>query len=460
MARVRTPATELAGRLNSSETPLYVVDTQYALIFLNTAARQWLGEAAEGLPGTRCLYTSDPPGEGPAAVAAGLCPPPESLAGATVERNVMVPTPDGRVLKRRVRFIPLGTAPENVLGIVAMAVPDPAGAAAAEAVEPDPGDEPGPLQLHELLQQFRREAAVRYGADRLVGESPAMRLARRQVELAGGCRESVLILGPPGSGRRHTAAAIHYRAEGGHSGRLVPLACAMLSTELIYSTVRSLASGEGTLEPARGSLLLCDADLLPLEVQGALARSLGRRSFPLRLMATAEQPPAELAKRGKYEPELAAILSTITIELPSLSERRRDLPVLAQQFVEEWNAEGGRQLGGLTPEAIDLLSSCRWPGNLEELAAAVREAHQRAAGPLITADDLPPSVRLARQAAGAPPGRKEETIGLDEFLARIERELIRRAVAQAKGNKAKAARLLGLTRPRLYRRMVQLELEP
>lgn len=456
MARARTPATELARRLNGGELPLYVVDAQYTLLFLNTAARQWLGASAEGLPGTRCAYTGAPPDAGPAAVATGLCPPPEAMTGTPVEASVAVATADGRLLQRRMRFIPLGTAKEDVLGVVAMAVRD----APDEALGSGRADEPGAIQLHELLQQFRREAAIRYGADRLVGESPAMRLARRQVELAAGCRESVLLLGPPGSGRQHTAAAIHYSAKNQPAGRLVPLACAMLSAELIYSTVRSLASSEGKPNTARGSLLLCDADMLPFEVQGALARTLGKRSFPLRLMATAEQPPAELAKRGKFEPELAALLSTVIIELPSLSERRRDLPILAQQFVEECNAEGERQLGGLTPEAIDLLSSYRWPGNLNELAAAVREAHRRAAGPLITADDLPPSVRLGRQAAGAAPLEKDQPIVLGEFLARIERELIRRAIAQAKGNKAKAARLLGLTRPRLYRRMVQLELEP
>ncbi len=459
MARSRSPATELARRLNSGTRPLYVVDARYTIVFLNTAARQWLGPAADGLPGVRCTYTSDSPGEGPAAVAAALCPPPEALAGAAVEAGVSVPAPDGRVLRCRVRFSPLGTEPDDIVGVVAMALPEtpeasPVGSA-SEAV-----DEPSPRGLHELLRRFRREAAARYGADRLIGESPAMRLARRQVELAAGCRASVLLVGPPGSGRQHTAAAIHYRGAAEASGPLIPLACAALPAELIYSTVQAAASGEDARSTAHGTLLLTDADLLPLELHGALARTLGKRSFPCRLMATAEQPPAELAKRGKFEPDLAALLSTICIELPPLSERRRDLPLLAQLFIEECNAQSERQVGGFAPEALDLLHGCRWPGNLEELAAAVREAHRRAAGPLITADDLPDSVRLAQKAAGAPAGRKEETIVLDEFLTRIERELIRRAVAQAKGNKAKAARLLGLTRPRLYRRMVQLGLEP
>ncbi len=459
MARARTPPTELARRLNSSDRPLYVVDAQYTVVFLNGAARQWLGAAADGLPGTRCTYAGAGSADGPAALAAALCPPPEAMAGATVEAAISIPAPDDRQPRLRVRFIPLGTTRDDILGVVAMAAPAAQPAAPEEASGSEPAHEPGPLGLHEVLQRFRREAAVRFGADRLVGESPAMRLARRQVELAAGCRESVLIVGPPGSGRRRTAAAIHYGAAPAPAGRLVPLACDLLSPELIYSTVQAVASGDDAPHHAQGTLLLSNADVLPLEIHGALARTLGKPSFPCRLTATAQQSPTDLARRGKYEPELAAMLSTITIELPSLAERRRDLPLLAQLFVEECNAEGERQLGGLTAEAMDLLATCRWPGNLDELAAAVREAHRHAPGPLITAKDLPRSVPLAQQAAGTPANRKEETIVLDEFLTRIERELIRRAMAQAKGNKAKAARLLGLSRSRLGRRMDHLKLE-
>ncbi len=459
MARARTPATELARRLNASKRPLYVVDAQYTIVFLNSAAQAWLGAGAEGLPGTRCVYATAPI-EGPQAVAAALCPPPEAMAGVTMEASVAIAAPgDNEPPAWRVRFTPLGTTPEDMLGVVAMVLPQSAGtgpAGAAKSLE----NEPDPRGLHEMVRRFRHEAASRYGADRLIGDSPAMRLARRQVELAAGCRASVLILGPRGSGRRHTAGAIHYRANRDEPGPLVPVECASLPAELVYSTLQALAASQEGPDTRRGTVLLCDADRIPVEMHGALARVLGKPSFAMRIIATAERSPGELAKRGKYEPELAALLSTICVELPPLSERRRDLPALAQLLVEECNVRADRQLGGLTPEAMDLLVSCPWPTNLDGLAAAIEESHPRAPGPLITAEDIPASVRHARQAAGTPARPKEETIVLDEFLARIERELIRRAIDQAKGNKAKAARLLGLTRPRFYRRMVQLELEP
>ena len=111
-----------------------------------------------------------------------------------------------------------------------------------------------------------------------------------------------------------------------------------------------------------------------------------------------------------------------------------------------------------SPEALDRLDGYGWPGNVDELAQMVAEAHERAEGVEIQVDELPERIRLAADAA-AHPHRAEETIVLDEFLGRIERELIRRALARAKGNKTRAAKLLGMTRPRLYRRLVHLGLD-
>lgn len=318
--------------------------------------------------------------------------------------------------------------------------------------------------MHEQIGRFRRELAARSRSEHLTGDGPAIRRVRRQVELAAGSRCSVLLVGPPGSGRQYTAAAIHYRGIGATvggrtSGSLIPLACSVLGAELIGSTITALSAGSPLGDEAgQSTLLLNDADRLPLEVQGELTRLLLVKPFPLRLIATAGQPLGELVSKGKYRADLATGLSTITIELPPLVRRREDLPLLAQAFLEEFNSQDARQLGGFTPEALDALDAYAWPGNVDELARVVAAACQQAAGREIGVDDLPEQIHLAARAAAFPP-KQEETIALDEFLARVERELIERAMTQAKGNKAKAARLLGMTRPRLYRRLVQLGME-
>lgn len=458
MARQRISAGQLAKMLNAATRPIYVLDDELTVVFCNRACRDWLGRRAEGLLGQRCAYHSDPDPSGPAAVAAGLCPPPAAMAGRPMTAAVSCTRADGGALSRRARFVPLGTCPEDLVGLVAILeaedLPQP-----DSAPHPPPSEEPRTTDLHEHVRQFRRQAAGRYRADRLIGESPAIRRVRAQIELAAGNRASVLLVGPPGSGRQHVAAAIHYRGDPHSAGSLIPLACAVLGADLIHSTVLALATKDPLGEQAaQSTLLLSDADQLPLDVQAELAAVLARRSFRLRLIATAARPLAELARAGTYQADLAALLSTITIELPPLAQRREDLPLLAQLFLEEANARGDKQLGGFTPEALDQLDAYAWPGNLDELAQVVAQAHRQAQGPQIGPRDLPERIRLAAEAAAHPP-RTEETIVLDDFLGRVEHELIRRALAQAKGNKAKAARLLGMTRPRLYRRLVQLGLE-
>jgi DNA-binding NtrC family response regulator len=458
MSRPRTSAGELARMLNSATQPIYVLDDELTVVFCNRACCDWLGQRAEGLLGQRCVYHSGPELSGPAATAAGLCPPPTAVEGRPIAATVSCIGADGRVLARGASFLPLGTSPGRPIALVAIL--DPEDLPEAEpAPTPASFDEAESADLHEQIRQFRRQAAAGHRADRLIGNSPAIRRARAQVELAAANRVGVLLVGPPGCGRQHAAAVIHYGADPQLAGSLIPLDCAVLGADLIYSTVLALATKDPLGEQAgRSTLLLNQADQLPPEVQSELAVMLSAISFRLRLIATACRPLDGLVAEGIFRADLAGLLSTITIELPPLARRREDLPLLAQLFLEEANARGGKQLGGFTPEALDRLAGYGWPGNLDELAQVVAQAHARAEGPRITPGDLPERLRLAADAA-ARPARPEETIVLDEFLARVERELICRALARAKGNKARAARLLGLSRPRLYRRLVQLGLE-
>jgi DNA-binding NtrC family response regulator len=176
--------------------------------------------------------------------------------------------------------------------------------------------------------------------------------------------------------------------------------------------------------------------------------------FELETIATAEAPLLRLAAEGKFHGDLAHLLSTLVIELPPLAERAEDVPLLAQQLLEQTNAKGGRQLAGFTPEALDLLAAYHWPGDVDELAEVVRAARENSAAGLIGVAELPQRLHLAAQAA-AYPQKEAETIVLDTLLAEIETELIRRALEQAKGNKSRAAELLGVTRARLHRRLAQ-----
>ncbi|MCC6123736.1 MAG: sigma 54-interacting transcriptional regulator [Pirellulales bacterium] len=508
MSGKRASANDLMRLLNAASQPIYALDEDLTIVFLNSACREWLGPAAEGLIGARAAYCSPADSTSPEGIAAGLCPPPEAIAGkpsvalvaclsplplgegqgvraespANRPHPIPLPTPtegwsgEGTSIEkhRRSQFIPLGTS-DNLRGILAILEPEDCPGASAE-VEASPAAEPGREALHAAIRRFRREAAGRFSADHLIGVGPAMQLARRQVEAAGASGCSVCISGPPGSGRERLASAIHYRAHPEDvdvpftQGGLISLDCSVLPADLFLSSFAALARSPAAIELSssepRGlsprlfptTLVLHRVDELSAELQVELASLFSKKPFPRRLLSTAAAPLGELAQRGKFRADLAALLSTLAIQLPPLKDRREDLPLLAQIFLEDCNRRNPKQVGGFAPEALDMLDAYVWPGNLDELAAVVAAAHKNAQAAEIRPAELPPQIHLAAQAA-AHPRRQEEQIRLDEFLERVERELIRRALARAKGNKTKAARLLGLTRPRLYRRMVQLGLE-
>ena len=456
MARGRSRPAQLAKLLNAASQPVYVLDTGQRLVFSNQACLDWVARTADEMQGLRCRYHSSPEVTGPEAVAAGLCPPPDAWGGGETSGTVASPAADGRLRRRRARFIPLAGRPSQATGLLVLVDPHDLPEADTPA---GTEEEPEAVRLHERIRSFRRRAAGRRKLDRLVGDSAAMRRARAQVAVAAASDSAVLVVGPPGSGRQHAAEAIHYANPPEATGSLIPLACSVLGADLIHSTVTALASRipSGASAP-RNTLLLADADQLPREAQGELAATFAGRSFPLRPIATAAQPLEDLARGGEYRHDLALALSTIVIDLPPLAERREDLPMLAQLFVEDANARSPKQIAGFTSEALDRLDAYAWPGNVDELAQVVAQAHGQAEGPVITPGDLPERIHLAAAAASHPP-RPEETVVLDDLLGRIERELIVRALTQAKGNKTKAAKLLGMTRPRLYRRLVQLGLE-
>ncbi|MBN1912557.1 MAG: sigma 54-interacting transcriptional regulator [Pirellulales bacterium] len=459
MPQPRIRATQLAHLFQEVTQPVYVLDEQGTIVFCNEACVSWLGGAAEGLVGRRCAYhSSEQPKEADTA-AARLCPPPEAMAGRPCIGTVGYEDTDGTLRRRRVRFCPIvGPTGEPVALVAVVEREDVEETDVVQTTVTVLDDDADANRLHEQIMQFRQEAAGRYRMDRLVGRSPVSRLARAQVELAVASRVHVQIVGPPGSGREHTARAIHYASDPDRQGSLIPLACATLTDELIRSTIGALTPSSLGKMAARSTLLLNDADQLSPAVHAELIAWLKTPGLSLRVIATTRTPLSSLAEEGTYARELALLLSPIIIVLPALAERREDLPVLAQWFLEELNAGGGKQVGGFSSEALELLDGYAWPGNVDELAEIVAHAHRQAERPQVLPTDLPERIHWAADAAAHPPP-STEPIHLDDFLGRIELELITRALAESRGNKARAARLLGLTRPRLYRRLEQLGMD-
>ncbi|HUY31897.1 MAG TPA: helix-turn-helix domain-containing protein [Pirellulales bacterium] len=459
MPSPRASINTLAKLLDSLTEPVYVLDEERRIVYCNQACREWTCCAAEDLLGQECRYHSRPETTGAAAVAAALCPPLEVFQGQKASATIVLPAGDAPAAaaeraeraERHVEFVPLARGPAQVAGVMAFV---------QQATTNAAGDKTAPgasaAELHAHIQRFRRWFAPRYHVDRLLGDSPAMRRVRAQVCAASAGAASVLVLGPKGGGRQHVARAIHYAAGPAASGSLVPLACTLLDVDLLGETVRALRRPKTPAPQGAATLLLDDADELPEAAQVELARLLAPADLPFRIIATAREP---LATREGFRHDLACRLSTIVIDLPPLAARPGDMPLLAQAFLEQANAQGEKQVSGLTTAALERLAAYDWPGDLDELEAMVRESHARAERTVVGPRDLPSRLELAADAA-AYARKPEETIVLDEFMAAIEQELIERAMKRAKRNKAKAAQLLGMTRPRLYRRLVQLGLVP
>lgn len=459
MSPKRAAPIRLPKLLDSVQSPVYVVDERRRIVYRNRACAGLLGENADELIGQECRYSSSEELTGTAALAAALSPPPEAFHGVRLSTSLVLGN-GAQTTERTAEFVPLqmsADGPNAVLVIVG----EPVGTAApaeydADAPQANGIDDLSAARLHARLRHYRGQLAVRYHVARLHGESIAMRQARRQTVLAAASAANVLVTGPPGSGREHVARAIHY-GDGAAAGSFVPLACPLLDADLLRATLRALAKSKSDQQrPA--TLYLDDVNSLPDDAQAELTRVLSGGHFAARVVSAVSRALARYVKRGAFRPELACLLSTLVIRLPPLAARLEDLPLLAQAFVERENATSPKQLSGFSAEALERLAAYHWPGDVRELEQIVADAHTRAPGPIITTRDLPDRIGLAL-AAAARPRVPDETIVLEEYLDRIEHELIVRAMKRAKGNKTRAARLLGMTRPRLYRRLVQLGLE-
>jgi transcriptional regulator with PAS, ATPase and Fis domain len=453
MPRPPSPARSLLKLLDQAAQPVYALDGQRRVVYANPALGEWLGQEPENLVGLRCDYHAGGGEKASSEVGAALCPPPEAFGGDCRAGQVARPAGEQRTHEQRpARFLWLpGPAPEQGVLLIVVFAPESAPAASADG-------QFSPQQLHALLQRLRGQMGRRYHIGQLIGESDAIRRVREQVRLAAASATRVLIVGPPGSGREHIARTIHYSQPPAGIGPLVPIDCSLVDAEELQARLTDLLKRrDQSAASGPAAALLLDVDRLRADAQQELAGFLLLPGIELHTLATSRTALQRLATRGKFRRDLAYALSTLTIKIPALHARREDIPLLAQHFLEETNAAGGRQLSGFTPAAMELLTAHPWPGHVAELAESVREASSRAAGPQLLPADLPDRVHLAMHALEHPP-RGEEAIRLDDLLTEIERELLQRALAKARGNKSKAAQLLGINRPRLLRRLVQLGL--
>lgn len=454
MPRPPAPGRLVARLLDASSVPLYALDSQRRIIFANAALGDWLGIEPESLLSRQCNFAADG-ADDLATICGGLCPPPDVLTGQSLTAEIIRPVTSNRALERRTaRFLHLPSSDPKQALLLAVLSP------ADQPAQPPSASGISGNQLHALLLKLRGQLGQRFSLTQLIGESDPIVQVREQIRLAADSGARTLLIGPPGSGREHLARTIHYSQPVESIGPLVLIDCRLVDAEQLQAQLTSLLRNqhENPTERPPAALLL-EVDRLRPAAQQELAGFLQLPQIDLKTIATARRSLERLAAMGRFRPDLAHQLSTLTIRLPALAARRNDIPLLAQHFLEEHNATGGKQLSGFHPAALELLVGLPWKKNIDELSLAVREAWERATGPRVTLADFPDWVHLANSDI-ARPAREEQPIQLDAFLAEIEKELLQRAMRRARNNKSRAAELLGVSRQRLIRRLIQFGLAP
>jgi DNA-binding NtrC family response regulator len=206
-----------------------------------------------------------------------------------------------------------------------------------------------------------------------------------------------------------------------------------------------------------GTLFLKEPAYLLRDLQARLCDWIEEPGSPSpRLIASFRRPPEMEVQAGRLLDQLHCALATLVITLPPLRDRSAELANLVERLLERLNSKAERRITELTSAAWEVMRAYSWPGNLRELSAVLAHAGAAASGPQIDADDLPAYVRLAVKMDQTTGTAEERPLPLDSLVEKVERRLIVNALKLAKGNKARAAELLSIWRPRLLRRMEAL----
>jgi two-component system response regulator HydG len=280
---------------------------------------------------------------------------------------------------------------------------------------------------------------------------------------------TVLLLGESGTGKELLARAIHDYSSRAR-GPFVPVNCAALPESILEAELFGYEKGaftgavqrhEGRFPQADGGTLFLDEiGEIPTHVQVKLLRvlqegeieRLGGRTVKvdLRLVAATNQDLRAAVREGRFREDLYYRLNVIAVPIPPLRDRRDDVPLLAEHFLQLYADRNGRRLSGFSRAAVEAMARYDWPGNVRELENAVERSVVLSRGSAIELDDLPPEVRTGSSAAG---DGRSLTFAVGTPLEEIERRVIHATLAHTGGDKRVCAQLLGIATRTIYRRL-------
>ncbi len=326
---------------------------------------------------------------------------------------------------------------------------------------------------------LRAQLEERYRFAGIVGKSRAMTKLFQLLETVAPTSSTILITGDTGTGKEVVAKAIHHNSPR-RMHRFVALNCSAIPETLLeaelFGHVRGAFTGavgnrQGRLEQAhKGTLFLDEVGTMSQALQMKLLRVLQEREFErigdshttkvdVRVIAATNSDLGRMVEEGTFREDLYYRLNVIPVHLPPLTERKEDIPLLVQHFLDKFRAQSpGAPPATVSQEAMRRLMAYHWPGNVRQLENAIERAVAFSAGrPQIDVQDLPAEVQQAREPVlSTTVALPEEGLDLTSFIAGIERELIQLSLERTGGNKGRAAQLLGLKRTTLVEKLKRL----
>ncbi|HEB0565235.1 TPA: sigma 54-interacting transcriptional regulator [Escherichia coli] len=314
----------------------------------------------------------------------------------------------------------------------------------------------------------------------ILTNSPAMMDICKDTAKIALSQASVLISGESGTGKELIARAIHYNSRRA-KGPFIKVNCAALPESLLESELFGHEKGaftgaqtlrQGLFERANeGTLLLDEIGEMPLVLQAKLLRILQEREFErigghqtikvdIRIIAATNRDLQAMVKEGTFREDLFYRLNVIHLILPPLRDRREDISLLANHFLQKFSSENQRDIIDIDPMAMSLLTAWSWPGNIRELSNVIERAVVMNSGPIIFSEDLPPQIRQpvcnAGEAKTAPVGERN----LKEEIKRVEKRIIMEVLEQQEGNRTRTALMLGISRRALMYKLQEYGIDP
>ena len=323
------------------------------------------------------------------------------------------------------------------------------------------------MQLDYYKDELYKANGTSYTISSIVSNNDIVAKIKAQILKVSRSNSTVLVIGESGTGKELFAHSIH-NASGRRKEPFIKVNCSAIPSELAEAELFGYEDGAftgarkhgkpGKFELADGGTIFLDEiGDMPLLLQGKVLRVIQEkeierigdvktRKVDVRIIAATNKNLSDLVSEGKFREDLYFRINVIELKIPPLRERKADVPVLTDHFIRKYSKLFTKNVDGITDAALAALVQYDWPGNIRELENIIERMMNYVESGLINLQDIPEGIRSSKQAVSI----------TGQSLATIEQEAIRAALAETQGNKSKAARLLGISRSKLYEKLSHL----